>query len=271
MDKKYSAQQRDFILKKIEELKPWYHRIDFGDGIITPGLNLEKVWEGANVVVDKFDYKGKKVLDLASWDGYWAFKAESKGASLVVSSDIRLEGYRNLLFAREILKSDVIPLCNVSVQDLENRLDGVGLPEKYDVIHHFGLLYHLRDPLLSFAQVRKMLNDDGVLILETAFIDDDKNSYMMFSGLPDNIHFYGMSDAWAPTKLCLREMLIRSFLKPIREDEWQIVPHTGTALGSFLRSTVKGKAKIGRITMMARPMPQNEGRIADQRKVFGPQ
>ena len=49
-----------------------------------------------------------------------------------------------------------------------------------------------------------------------------KNSFMVFSGLDGNFHFYGISDTWAPSKLCLREMLIRSCLEPIQEDDWSV-------------------------------------------------
>jgi 2-polyprenyl-3-methyl-5-hydroxy-6-metoxy-1,4-benzoquinol methylase len=247
------------LLKRIEELKPWYHKIDLGNGIITPGKDWEKIWAPITKLMDNVDYKGKQVLDLASWDGMWAFEAEKRGASLVVATDTRIKGYRNLLLAREALKSDVIPLCNVSVQNLQERLSVVGMPEKYDIIHHFGLFYHLRDPLLSLAQCRKMLTEDGTLLLETAFINDNVNSYMQFSGLPGRYHFYGATDTWAPTKRCLKEILIRSFLQPVEEKKWQ-----------YVKPPLLTKQKrVGRISLMAKPLPESKGTTSDRHKVFG--
>jgi len=105
-----------------------------------------------------------------------------------------------------------------------------GLEAEFDIIHHFGLFYHLRDPLLSLAQARKLLKPNGILILETAYIDDDENSLMLFSGLEGESRFYGISDTWAPTKLCLRETLLRSMLEPINEDDWQYIPQTNINL-----------------------------------------
>ena len=261
----FSEEKLEYIRRRIEELKPWYHKIDLGSGVVTPGRDYDHMWDATRRVMETVDYHNKKVLDLASWDGLWAFTAEQKGASLVVSSDIRLEGYRNLLFAREILGSDIIPMCNVAVQDLKNRLDVVGMPEKFDIVHHYGLFYHLRDPMISLSQVRSMLSDDGVLILESAFVDDDSSSYMAFSGLPGNHHFYGISDTWAPTRLCLKEMLIRSFLKPVREEDWQIVKSKGKK-GLFSKMV-----PVDRITIIAGVMDPDEGHAVDQRKVFGPQ
>ncbi len=254
---------RNYVLRKIEELKPWYHKIDLGDGIITPGNDYDELWQCTQNVIDEIDYKNKVVLDLASWDGYWAFEAEKKGAKFVVSSDIRLTGYRNLLFAREVLDSNVIPLCNVSVQNLQERLSVVGMPEKFDIIHHFGLFYHLRDPLLSLTQARKMISNDGYLILETAYIHDMKKSYMMFSGLPGNYHFYAASDTWAPTLLCIEEVLIRSYFQPVMREKWQI----------YRRKGVKNifKKNITRITIIAKPIPVSQGTQVDYNKVFGAQ
>jgi len=258
--KKLSEQEKENILQRIEELKPWYHKIDLGNGIITPGNDWDKLWGAISRLMDQVDYTGKTVLDLGSWDGLWAFEAEKRGAALVVATDARINGYKNLLFAREVLKSNVIPLCNVPVQYLTERLSVIGMPEKYDIIHHFGLFYHLRDPLISLTQSRKLLSDKGLLLLETAFVDDDENSYMMFSGLPGNYHFYAHSDTWAPTKLCLKEVLIRSFLRPINENKWRY----------HINKNYKD-GKLGRISLMAEVMPETEGTEVDRRKVFGSQ
>jgi len=249
------------ILNEIEKLKPWWHKIDLGNGIITPGGDYEWVWEPILRMMDQIDYTGKKVLDLGSWDGMWAFEAEKRGASLVVATDIRIQGFKNLLFAKAVLKSDVIPLLGVNVQNLENRLAIVGMPEEYDIVQHFGLFYHLRDPLLALSQCRRILSDEGLLLLETVYIDDDEKSYMMFSGLPGQYHFYGSSDTWAPTKRCLREVLIRTLFQPIDEDKWQHTMHPQPQI----------EERLGRISIMAKVMSKSEGNKYDLRKIFGSQ
>lgn len=256
-DKKHS------IIKKMNSMK-WYHKIDLGGGIITPGYDWEKMWDSTTSVLDTIDYKDKRVLDLGTWDGYWAFDAEKRGASSVVASDSRIKAYENLLFARSVLDSKVLPLFNVPVQDLENRLKTVGLDQEFDIVHHLGLLYHLRDPMISLAQVRKVISKDGLLVLETAFVDDDENSFMAFAGTEDKYHFYGASDTWAPSKLCLREILKRSGFKPIQEDNWSISQRSHfTFCGK--------KTPLARITMIATPIPFEECTTVDQHKILGTQ
>ena len=250
---------KEYIEYRVNQLKPWYHRIDLGNGIVTPGYEWdETIWRGIRKIMDEVDYRGKIVLDLGSWDGMWAFEAERRGAAIVIATDARLNGFRNLLFAKEILQSEVIPMCNVPVQELEQRLKGVGLPTEFDIIQHFGLFYHLRDPLISLAQCRRVMSRNGLLLLETAFIDDDEKAYMLFSGLPDQYSFYGPSDTWAPTKKCLKEILIRSFLLPINTEKWQYY---------YPRQYCKGD--VARISLSAKRMSKQEGTEVDQRKVFG--
>jgi hypothetical protein len=118
----------------------------------------------------------------------------------------------------------------------------------------------MRDPLSSLAQSRRMMKASSVLLLETAFIDDDENGYMLFNGLPDKYRFYGPSDTWAPTKRCLREILVRSFLEPVKEENW-----------NYYYPIDYDKTKVGRISMMAVPLPESKGHVIDWRKVFGTQ
>lgn len=257
---KHSPERKEYIQERIEELAPWYHSIDLGDGIVTPGRTYDVVWDSTRKVMDAVDYEGKRVLDIASWDGMWAFEAEARGAASIVSSDVRLTGFPNLLFCREVLKSKVVPMCNVPVNKLTSTLVVDGVEPEFDIIHHYGLLYHLRDPLLSFSEVREMLAPGGLMILETAFVDDDEKSYMAFSGLPGNHHFYGISDTWAPTKLCLREMLLRSMFKPVMEEVWGVVPQPTL-------SSPESGLKIGRICMVAEAVEEEAVHEVDLRKM----
>lgn len=58
MNKK--AGDRENLLRKIENLKPWWHKIELGDGVVTPGGDHEWVWDPIRRLMDKVDYSGKK-------------------------------------------------------------------------------------------------------------------------------------------------------------------------------------------------------------------
>ncbi len=108
------------MAEEIKKFRFWYHKIDLGNGVITPGLDLDQQWNMTRETRDTLDYKGKNVLDIASFDGMWAFEAEKLGASLVVATDCYYETYKNFLFCRNALNSRVIPYYNISPYDLYN-------------------------------------------------------------------------------------------------------------------------------------------------------
>ena len=50
----------------------WWHKMDLGDGVITngpdPTEDKAKMWELTEDI-----FKGKTVLDIGAWDGYFSF------------------------------------------------------------------------------------------------------------------------------------------------------------------------------------------------------
>ena len=72
------------LVDQVNELQ-WWHTIDLGNGVVTPGkyppsgLNLK--------AFDQIDFTGKRVLDIGCWDGYWSFYAERGQAHRVLATD----------------------------------------------------------------------------------------------------------------------------------------------------------------------------------------
>jgi SAM-dependent methyltransferase len=229
------ASQIDALRQTIAE-HTWYHVLDLGDGIITPGLSQFKpVWDNIRRARQHLDYHRKSVLDLGSMEGLWAFEAEQLGAETVVATDCWYdEGgalgnpLERFLLCRAVLGSKVIPYYNVSPYRLSERLD-LFLQEtrpdrplaqrRFDVVQHLGLLYHLRDPLLSLLQSRSVMRTGAHLLIETAVVADETSSYMLFNGVPpQELRIYqDFTTWWAPTIPCLLEMLRASLFRPLSE------------------------------------------------------
>ena len=58
------------VAHEVAKLK-WVHQIDLGNGLVTLGR-----WTPDKRITrafDDIDFKGKKVLDIGTWDGLWAF------------------------------------------------------------------------------------------------------------------------------------------------------------------------------------------------------
>jgi tRNA (mo5U34)-methyltransferase len=223
------------LRRRIDEHR-WYHEIDLGNGVVTPGVaDFRPIWENIRHARQHLDYRGKAVLDLGSMEGLWAFEAEQLGAQMVVATDCYYEAdagfgsaLEKFLLCRAALNSRVIPYYNVSPYRLRERLDLVldeswpqrpAAERRFDIVQHLGVLYHLRDPLLSLLQARSMLRNGGGLLIETVVVDDDQASYMLFNGvLPEEQRIYqDVTTWWAPTRKCLFEILRASLFAPLPE------------------------------------------------------
>src|SRR5579872_7314564 len=86
----------------------WAHTIDLGQGIVTPGRwNTPRVWERLQITGE---LKGRSVLDVGCWDGFYSFEAERLGARRVLATDefIWRAGHKaGFLLAREARNSKV--------------------------------------------------------------------------------------------------------------------------------------------------------------------
>jgi tRNA (mo5U34)-methyltransferase len=164
------------LIERAKQLK-WYHKIALGDGFVTPGYDYEPMWIPILNEMNQVDYKDKVVLDLGSWDGMWAFEAERRGAREVWASDILTlrpvsgDGPETFHVARQLLASKV----NFRVASVYDCDSIFGL-RSFDIVQCFGIVYHLRYPLLGMAKIRKVLKDGGALLLETAVILDTEDS-----------------------------------------------------------------------------------------------
>ena len=215
----------DAFLKEEISRRKWYHCMDLGNGVTTPGFPYDHIWNNTRQARSAIDYTNKTVLDLGSWDGMWAFEAEMLGAALVVATDCLNywqlpwhHGMNNLILVREAIFSQVVPLWNISPYVLRDRLDNMLyshplLGGGFDIAQHLGMLYHLRDPLLSLAQCRSVIKEGGTLLVETAIHHAEDSVSMRFNFGSDAFYKDDFSTWWAPTLPCLREMLRMSFFQ----------------------------------------------------------
>jgi tRNA (mo5U34)-methyltransferase len=140
----------------------WYHTIDLGGGIVTPGVDDSRYRLGR---LQLPTLAGKTVLDVGAWDGFFAFEAERRGAARVVAADYfswHGNGWgtkAGFELARASLHSRVEDV-DVDVMDLAPDRPGT-----FDVVLFLGVLYHLRHPLLALERIASVTRD--LLILET--------------------------------------------------------------------------------------------------------
>lgn len=155
----------------------WYQSIELPEGYVTPGYVDHRGQVGHYGLPD--DMSGTRALDVATYDGFWAFEMERRGAE-VVAIDIETmaecdyprryqeyakehaskvktgEGFR---LAHELLESKVERKI-VNVYDLGPESIG-----SFDFAFISDVLLHLRDPALAIEKVCSVVRPGGLTIV----------------------------------------------------------------------------------------------------------
>ena len=159
------------VRQAVDSVPLWYHTIELAPGVVTPG------WFDLRGLVGRLpwpDVRGKRCLDVGTYDGFLAFELERRGASEVVALDIpnhedwdwppdvRARGADELKLlagpekgvgfrvAKEALGS-AVEKVNMSAYELSAERVGT-----FDVVVCGSLMLHLRDPLRALECIRSV-------------------------------------------------------------------------------------------------------------------
>jgi tRNA (mo5U34)-methyltransferase len=174
-----------------------YHSIELPDGNVLPGLqSIEHLHRRFDLFALPQDLRGKRVLDIGAWDGWFSFESERRGATVVAVDCIALDTF---LEAKQLIGSSV-EYVTLDVNELSARRLG-----RFDIVLFFGVLYHLRHPLLGLEKVVELSTD--LALIESFVIPPESRQ------VPSVMEFYeraelGMQiDNWCgPTADCLLSM-----------------------------------------------------------------
>ena len=201
----FVAERLDRATKQrlVDEIRPWHHSIDLGDGVVTPGGKTLAHHHDELLRMQLPDLAGKSVLDIGAWDGYYTFMAEGAGASRVVALDhyawsvdfpkasdyisrqqakgqpirafhtvpelwdpVGLPGKRGFDLASRTLTSR----AEVVVDDFMTMdLDALGT---FDVVFFLGVIYHLEEPLRALRRLRQVTRGLAVIESEAVALGD---------------------------------------------------------------------------------------------------
>lgn len=169
----------------IERISPinWYHAIELPHGVVTPGRADHR--DQVALYGLPADMTGMRALDVATFDGFWAFEMERRGAEVVATDigrwteadiprrwlekmtpeqdSITGDGFR---LAKELLGSNV-DRKTISVYDLDPAELGT-----FDVVMMSDLLLHIRDPQRALEKLYEVTVPGGYAIVAEPYDPD---------------------------------------------------------------------------------------------------
>src|SRR5205085_12018141 len=104
-------------------------------------------------------------LDIGAWDGPYTFELERRGAQ-VTALDIQDPDITGFNAVKQIKYSSAMYIRG-GIYDAHPETLGT-----YDLILFVGVYYHLKNPVLAFQRIRRLITDRGTLFIEGASVRD---------------------------------------------------------------------------------------------------
>lgn len=176
------------------EKNGWWHSFELPGGRLIQGANsLEGLKERVAGFPIAADLRGKRVLDIGAWDGWFSFEMERRGASVV---SVDCFDNKNFRYLHRELGSKI----DYRIMDMyELTRDKLGT---FDIVLFLGVLYHLKHPLLALERVCSLTRD--LCIVETLVCPEPGPPIMEFY---ETDELAGGFDNWvAPNIECVMAM-----------------------------------------------------------------
>ena len=225
----------------------WYHTIELPDGTVTPGMFDHRPLVEHYGLPD--DLTGRRVLDVATADGFWAFEFERRGGDVVAldihpadwdlppGSVLRVSRRKasRLSIAGRLLGSSV-RTEELSVYDLDP--DRVGT---FDFVHTADLLIHLERGLEALRRIRSVTREGGEFLIADA-VDVELDGV-------DLVHYVGGWHHlmwWLPSVQALGQMIVDAGFSEVKVERiYNLAPAGGD--GGALAGALQGDGLTRRI------------------------
>lgn len=189
----------------------WWHTIEMPDGEVTPGRLDYRGPLGERFLLPA-DLTGKRVLDLGTYDGFWAIEAKRRGAAFVVAAD---RWWPMLETAKKSLGAYDIEYMWSGDLDLPLRWQSYA--DSFDVVLFYGILYHLKNPYQGLKNAVDCCKPGGIVIVESA-VNEGKMRHQL-TDVPllwviDRVHHDDPTNYFMPNLAGVHQLCIMAGLEP---------------------------------------------------------
>lgn len=158
--------------------------------------------------------KNKKILDAGCGTGYGTIFLANSGAREVLAFDVNEQAIQ---YAKQHFQHENLQYNVMSLEDIQ-------LPDKsFDIITSFEVIEHVKNPQRAIAELKRVLKDDGVLIMSTP--NQKEHPGQMFNKF--HIHEMDYAELYTVLRQQFNHVRIMAFglfvgsgIFPFREDEF---------------------------------------------------
>ncbi len=234
---------REEIERRVGSVESWYHCIELGEGVVTPGTFDMRPFVGDYGIPE--DLAGLDVLDVGASNGFFSFLLAARGARVLASelpgfaahdlpgwwrakrlAEIGPEALERIdhhevrggfEVAREILGAPVERIF-ARMEDLSRLVE-----RPFDLVLCSNVLPHVRDPLGALEAVREVLRPGGLLILASPTDrTEPQSSYARFVPDPAVLAW------WVPSATALLGMCRKAGFEGAEvRSEFELASRTG--------------------------------------------
>lgn len=213
-------------------------------------------WKWERVVPHLSPLEGRKVLDIGSGNGYYAYRMVMEGAKYVIGLDPGMLSVVQYLLMKSYTPSAPLWVLPLGIESMPDQLP------YFDTVFSMGVLYHRKSPIDHIMHMKNLLRPGGELVLETIVVDDSFGNVLV----PED-RYAKMRNVWfIPSVYMLETWLRRCGLKEIqtvdvsttsiaeqRRTEWsRNVESLQDFLSEDLLTTVEGYPAPKRAVLIAK-------------------
>ena len=148
----------------------------------------------------------RRVLDVGSGNGYYAYRMAGAGAKQVLGIDPHVPYVAQFLLLQQYLAEVAVDVLPITLDDFPERCGA------FDTAFSMGVLYHRRSPIDHLLQLRDCLRVGGELVLETLYVEGDEG----YSLIPQG-SYARMRGIWfVPTVATLRAWISKAGFDNVR-------------------------------------------------------
>jgi tRNA (mo5U34)-methyltransferase len=248
----------------------WYHTIDLGEGIATPGFIDNRGTTHLFGIPD--DLTGKRCLDIGTYDGFWSFEFERRDAAEVIGIDVDSPADYDLprpiklkvLEEQRQSQATVEGSWNEQMAPVGLQWPGTGFrtaakilgskarrevldvydlaPDKFglfDVVLISQLLLRLRDPQTVIENMLSVTAPGGCVIVAEPY---DADLEMLSKPVSEFVGVSAMGIWWAHSVKSMRKMMESAGFERVEEVS-RFRPEN--RVGEFAKVVLKGYAPAG--------------------------